>query len=40
MPALEPPEVHMDPVMAERYEAELKEAAQTALPDDNDDEDL
>lgn len=40
MPALEPPEVLMDPAMAARYESELKEAAQTALPDDADDEDL
>lgn len=40
MPALEPPEVHMDPGLAEKYEEELKQAAQTALPDDGDDEDL
>ena len=40
MPALEPPEVHMDPVMAARYESELNEAAKTALPDDADDDDL
>ena len=40
MPALEPPEVHMDPVLAQRYEQELKTAAQTALPDDGDDDDL
>ena len=24
MPALQPPEVHMDPTMAQKYEAELK----------------
>lgn len=40
MPALEPPEVHMDPGLAEKYEEELKAAAQTALPDDVDDDDL
>jgi GTP-binding nuclear protein Ran len=40
MPALEPPEVHMDPQLAEKYEEELKAAAQTALPDDGDDDDL
>nr|ABD65418.1 Ran [Suberites domuncula] len=39
-PALEPPEVHMDPALAQKYEAELKQAAETALPDDQDDEDL
>ena len=40
MPALEPPEVIMDPSLAQAYERELHEAAQTALPDDNDDDDL
>lgn len=40
MPALEPPEVHMDPGLALRYEAELKQAAETALPDDGDEDDL
>lgn len=40
MPALEPPEVTMDPTLAARYEEELKVAAQTALPDDGEDDDL
>lgn len=40
MPALEPPEVHMDPVLAQKYEQELQVAAQTALPEDVDDDDL
>lgn len=40
MPALEPPEVHMDPQLAARYESDLREAAQTALPEDGDDDDL
>jgi GTP-binding nuclear protein Ran len=39
MPALEPPEVQMDPSMALKYEQELKIAAQTALPDGDDDDD-
>lgn len=39
MPALEPPEVNMDPNLASKYEADLKEAQNTALPDE-DDEDL
>lgn len=30
----------MDPSLAARYEEELKVAAQTALPDDGDDDDL
>ncbi len=37
MPALEPPEVTMDPGLAQKYEEELKAAALTALPDDEDD---
>lgn len=40
MPALEPPEVHMDPALAQRYEQELQQASEVALPDDNDDDDL
>lgn len=40
MPALEPPEVQMDPALAQKYEQELKVAAETALPDDADDDDL
>lgn len=40
MPALEPPEVHMDPGLAEKYEQELKVAAETALPEEDADEDL
>ncbi|XP_064392847.1 GTP-binding nuclear protein Ran-like [Halichondria panicea] len=33
-PALEPPEVYMDPELASKYEAELFIAAKTALPDE------
>ncbi len=40
MPALQPPEVTMDPALAQAYERELQQASQTALPDDNDDDDL
>lgn len=40
MPALEPPEVQMDPSLAQKYEQELKLASQTALPDAEDDDDL
>ena len=39
MPALEPPEVQMDPSLTAKYEQELKVAAQTALPEDGGDED-
>ena len=39
MPALQPPEVQMDPGLAQRYEQELQDAASTVLPD-ADDEDL
>lgn len=39
MPALEPPEVQMDPNLAQKYEADLKEAQNTALPEE-DDEDI
>ncbi len=35
-PALEPPEVFMDPTLASKYEAELILAAETALPEDDD----
>ena len=38
MPALQPPEVHMDPKLAEQYEQELTEAQKVALPDDDDDD--
>jgi GTP-binding nuclear protein Ran len=37
MPALAPPEVHMDPALAAQYEQEVKEAASAELPDDDDD---
>ena len=40
MPALEPPEVQMDPNLAQKYEDELKVAAETALPEDDGDDDL
>ena len=39
MPALEPPEVTMNPSLATKYEQELMIAAQTALPDEGGDED-
>lgn len=39
MPALQPPEVQMDPELAQRYEKELIDAAKTSLPD-AEDEDL
>ncbi len=39
-PALEPPEVHMDPELAQKYEQDLQAAAQTALPEDDGDDDL
>ena len=38
MPALLPPEVVMDPNMQQMYEAELKQAQETALPNDEDDD--
>ncbi|OWF56625.1 GTP-binding nuclear protein Ran [Mizuhopecten yessoensis] len=38
MPALAPPEINMDPMMAQKYEAELAEAQDVALPDDDDSE--
>lgn len=37
-PALEPPEVQMDPNLAKTYEQELRDAAATALPDEEDDD--
>ena len=37
MPALAPPEVHMDPALAAQYEQEVKEAANAELPDDDED---
>ena len=38
MPALEPPEITMDPNMVQRYEQELKMAQNVELPDDDDDD--
>ena len=38
MPALLPPEVVMDPTMQQMYEAELKDAQETPLPDENDED--
>ena len=40
MPALEPLEVHIDPVFAQKNEEELQAAAETALPEDVDNKDL
>ena len=37
MPALAPPEVHMDPALVSQYEKELVQAQSVALPDDDDD---
>ena len=37
MPALEPPEVDVDPRLAAKYEEELQLAAHTALPDGDED---
>lgn len=36
MPALEPPEVHLDKTLMQHYEQELLDAQQTALPEDDD----
>merc|ERR1712137_1262114 len=36
-PALAPPEVQMDPSMLQKYEQELKDAQNSALPDEDDD---
>lgn len=38
MPALAPPEVQMDPVWAAKLENDMKEAQNTSLPDDDDDD--
>merc|ERR1711893_112594 len=38
MPALKPAEVNLDQNMIQQYEQELRDAAQVALPDDNDDD--
>ncbi|PIK50212.1 putative GTP-binding nuclear protein Ran-like isoform X1 [Apostichopus japonicus] len=35
MPALQPPEVHMDKGLSQKYEDELKVAQETALPDED-----
>lgn len=37
MPALVPPEVHMDPNWQRQIENDLKEAQETALPEDDED---
>ncbi|KAI1731677.1 ras family domain-containing protein [Ditylenchus destructor] len=37
MPALQPPEVQMDPATAAQYEREVEEAAKAELPDDDED---
>ena len=37
MPALKPAEVHIDEELKKRYEQELAEAANVALPDEDDD---
>jgi len=38
MPALAPPEVHMDPAWQEQLEKAMADAQNTALPDDDDDD--
>lgn len=40
MPALQPPEVHMDPELIRKYQAELEGVSQIELPEGDDDEDL
>ena len=37
MPALQPPEVHMDPNWQKQIEGELEEAQHIALPEDDED---
>lgn len=37
MPALVPPEVQMDPHWQQQIEKDLKEAQETALPEDDED---
>ncbi len=37
MPAIAPPEVHMDPQMVATYEREIAEAQNAELPDDDED---
>ncbi|XP_003388238.1 PREDICTED: GTP-binding nuclear protein Ran-like [Amphimedon queenslandica] len=39
MPAFEPPEVQMDPTLAAKYEAELKQREEAACSDNDDDSD-
>jgi GTP-binding nuclear protein Ran len=38
MPALAPPEIHMDPEMIRQYEKEVVDAQNAELPDDADDD--
>lgn len=38
MPALQPPEVHIDPALQRKYEQELEEAKVCELPADDDDD--
>ena len=40
MPALQPPEVYMNPEFVKQYEKVLEVAAQTAFPEDVNDKDL
>ena len=40
MPALEPPEVQVDVTLMQHYEQEFADAQQTALPEDDDDDDI
>ena len=37
MPALQPPEVQMDPSLIKQYEADIAAAQQAELPDEDDD---
>lgn len=39
-PALEPPEIVMDPALTKKYEDELIQAAKSKLPEDEDDDEL
>jgi len=39
-PALRPPEVQIDPQQLREYEEQIKQAQDTPLPDEGDDDDL
>ena len=37
MPALDPPEVHMDPELVKKYEQEIEQAKNAPLPEEDED---